>query len=101
VNLLLVLFVFPESLSEEKQSKARGELVTNGDVWTSVDELESPIAHNVPVKLNEDQGFLSPLRVFLPVVGHAPGGKDWSLTILACALLGYMLSTVSLYRSQH
>ena len=96
VNLLLVLFVFPESLSEEKQSKARGELVTNGDVWASpVDELQQPIAHNVPVKSNEDQGFLSPLRVFLPVAGHAPGGKDWSLTILACALLGFMLSTVS------
>lgn len=47
--------------------------------------------------------FLSPLAIFLPVVvlDPSPNGlsvrkrKDWSLTILAVALFGFMLSTVS------
>ncbi|KAF5327664.1 hypothetical protein D9619_004865 [Psilocybe cf. subviscida] len=48
--------------------------------------------------------FLSPLAIFLPVVvlDPSPNGlsvrkrRNWSLTILAIALFGFMLSTVSL-----
>ena len=48
-------------------------------------------------------GFLRPLAVFLPVVVLVPSPnglgrrkkRDWSLTLLAVALLGFMLSSVS------
>jgi hypothetical protein len=48
-------------------------------------------------------GFLKPLAVFLPVVVLVPSPnglgrrkkRDWSLTLLAVALLGFMLSSVS------
>ena len=45
--------------------------------------------------------FLSPLAVFLPVMVLDPSGlrkrRDWSLTLLAGGLFGYMLSTVSVF----
>ena len=45
--------------------------------------------------------FLSPLAVFLPVMVLTPSGlgkrRDWSLTLLAIGLFGYMLSTVSAF----
>lgn len=43
------------------------------------------------------RGFLSPLALFLPTVVVTSNGRkrnDWSLTLLAAALFGYMLSTV-------
>ena len=48
-------------------------------------------------------GFLKPLAVFLPVVVLVPSPnglgrrkkRDWSLTLLAMALFGFMLSSVS------
>jgi hypothetical protein len=48
-------------------------------------------------------GFLKPLAVFLPVVVLVPSPnglgrrtkRDWSLTLLAVALFGFMLSSVS------
>jgi hypothetical protein len=98
INLLLVLFVFPESLSKEKQSKARGAPNGKGKMWASVDDTEQPTAPEGVAKTSPGggiaRGFLSPLAVFLPVTGSTPGGKDWSLTFLACTLWGYMLSTV-------
>jgi hypothetical protein len=43
--------------------------------------------------------FFSPLAVLLPVMVLDPSGlgkrRDWSLTLLAGGLFGYMLSTVS------
>ena len=45
--------------------------------------------------------FLSPLAIFLPVMVLDPSGlgkrRDWSLTLLAGGLFGYMLSTVSTF----
>jgi hypothetical protein len=99
VNFILVLFVFPESLSEEKQMKARDEDAGKAKAaWASVEELEQASAPDVLTTRTTGgivQGFFRPLAVFLPAERNVPGGKDWSLTFLACALLGYMLSTVS------
>ena len=108
-NFMLALFVFPESLSEEKRSKARGDAcrTTAGkgkaQAPAQLTEAENPSLNDdtaiAPASCSIIEGFLSPLGVFLPVVVDVPGvrrrRRDWSLTFLACALFGYMLSTVS------
>ena len=63
----------------------------------------SPLVQEEPESQGIIARFLSPLSVFLPVVvldpspygiGHRKR-RDWSLTMLAVALFGFMLSTVS------
>jgi hypothetical protein len=104
VNLVLVLFVLPESLSEEKQRKARKDASWKGKASASVTEMENtgPIEDAAkPPTGGILESFLNPLMVFLPAPVDVPGRRrryDWSLTFLACALFGYMLSTVSVYR---
>jgi MFS family permease len=81
INFLFMLFVFPESLPAEKRMLAAEE-------ESSTDNKPSAI-----------HSLLSPLAVFLPVrvdIGSGRRKKDWSLTFLALALFGYMLSTVCL-----
>lgn len=86
INFLLMLFVFPESLPVEKR------ILLN-------EEDPSPDSKSRTSTINS---FLSPLAVFLPVrvdIGNGRRKKDWSLTLLAAALFGYMLSTVNLFFS--
>ncbi|OBZ72590.1 putative membrane protein C14C4.07 [Grifola frondosa] len=86
VNMLLVLFLFPESL-EKKKAKVSQQL------QLAVSEESSPSSADRHSFLTD---FLSPLALFLPRKIEVPGGtsrKDWSLTILAIALFGYLLST--------
>jgi hypothetical protein len=118
VNFLLVLLVFPESLSRESRAKAvsdysgkgkgksRAEAANaedgvvvddrEGEVGGSRSENERGAGHG-----DEERGiintFLRPLAIFLPVVIMDGSKKrtDWSLTFLAGAMLTYMLSTVS------
>lgn len=139
VNLLLVVFVFPESLSKEKREKSKkkdakgnkgkqrarndDEETVGGVVEESLPILQMPVGNGAASSDEEEssassssvslaprqeeqsrQGtltkFLSPLAVFLPVTVLDPYGlgrkrKDWSLTLLAGALFGVMLATVS------
>lgn len=120
VNFLLVLLIFPESLSEESRARAVFEHSGEGKgksraIVINVDEggvvMDSADGGVGASGGGSGQGgtggggeergiikaFLSPLAVFLPVVIMEGSRKrtDWSLTLLAGALFAYMLSTVS------
>jgi hypothetical protein len=131
INLLLITFVFPESLDNEKKERAmiayrkssvlggkkgktreRASTLSSGDTGSSSADEEDDIEE---VRLRQEEResgvrsggagiishFLSPLAVFLPVMVLEPSGlgkrRDWSLTLLAGGLFGYMLSTVSAF----
>ncbi|KAJ7265904.1 major facilitator superfamily domain-containing protein [Mycena haematopus] len=85
LNFCLMLFVIPESVSKEQRDRASGRMVVTGEA----------VLHN-PKKLGIIKDFFSPLAIFLPVFVPIPGStrkrRDWSLTLLTCALFGYMLS---------
>ena len=129
INLLLITFVFPESLNKEKKERAmiaykksgwkkgktreRALTLSSGDPGSSSADEEDNIEEvNRPRQEERESGvqsggtgiishFLSPLAVFLPVMVPDPSGlgkrRDWSLTLLAGGLFGYMLSTVSAF----
>ncbi|KAF8896306.1 major facilitator superfamily-domain-containing protein [Infundibulicybe gibba] len=101
MNFILVLFVFPESLNKERQARAaveysktsstKGKARAHDDENVSNEHVEHPDAPREGII----QSFLSPLAIFLPVTVMDGTRKrtDWSLTLLAAALFGYMLST--------
>lgn len=114
LNCLLVLFVFPESLSKEKQESAQREYRvehsakgkgrdprpvpdtgSGGETSRAVHEISE---YKRPGVI---RSFLSPLAVFLPAkVADASGTKtidDWSLTFLAAGLFATVLATVSFH----
>ncbi|THV07385.1 MFS general substrate transporter [Dendrothele bispora CBS 962.96] len=121
INLLLVTFLFPESLSKEQRAKAaeqyhrtfvkgkgRATVVeTNGDVNFSSGLRQQPLIAESSQHISSDisgggsviLGFLSPLSMFLPVVVMVPTAsgikktKDWSLTLLALSMFLFMLAT--------
>ncbi|KAJ8072424.1 hypothetical protein PM082_015983 [Marasmius tenuissimus] len=108
VNFLLVVFVFPESLSREKRdaaaqqhrlshrSKGKGRAL-------ETDALTPGQGSDTGATALPSRGFfaelLKPLSIFLPasITIVTPAGlrrqKDWSLTFLALTLFLYMLST--------
>ena len=91
VNLLLVLFLFPESLAKKK-SKLAAANATNDSVARPAD----PLAADVPNSSFVTR-FLSPFAVFLPKTIDGPNGnkyKDWNMTFLAIVLFGHLLSLV-------
>ncbi|KAI0077310.1 hypothetical protein K474DRAFT_1643587 [Panus rudis PR-1116 ss-1] len=108
INLLLVLFVFPESL-DKKKAKARllarpsSLHAPNPTPAADPDELGEPIVNginNANGEVKNSPGFLtkalSPLALFLPKKIRTPSGQyrsDWSLTWLGLSLFGYLLST--------
>ena len=96
VNLLLVLFVFPESLNKKKAKQAAlaAHLAATG---VSASAASGPGASDA----THLQRLLSPLSLFLPKVIPLPGGgykKDWTLTVLSSMLFMFLLSTVRLPR---
>jgi MFS family permease len=106
INILLLLFIFPESLSVEKRLKARtengkGKARASGSSTQDENTNDSNISHESPdSRAGILVTFLRPLGIFLParVQFEVPGRgvqtkRDWSLTWLALALFGYMLST--------
>lgn len=107
INFVLVLLVFPESLDKEKKDKAMREYVartrgtSRGKARASEEGIrdERDDVHERPAQTGSViSKLLEPLAVFLPVVvmdPTSPGRKrrDWSLTLLAASLIGYMLST--------
>jgi MFS family permease len=131
INLLLITFVFPESLDKEKKERAmiaykkwgalggkkgktreRALTFSSGDPGCASADEEDNIEVNRPRQEERESGvrsggagiishFLSPLAVFLPVMVLDPSGlgkrRDWSLTLLAGGLFGFMLSNVSTF----
>ncbi|KAG1762710.1 hypothetical protein EDD22DRAFT_1026262 [Suillus occidentalis] len=106
VNLILVLFVFPESLPASRRAsnrKGKGRAVASGLEFPS-SKAEEPSSHNW-VATRIIRSFLSPLAVFLPshvpVAASATGDslvptrtrKDWGLTFIGMSLFAHMLAT--------
>lgn len=107
-NFLLVMFVFPESLSKEKKALAaehyRQEHSVKGKGRALIVETESidgqgnDPSHTPQGKPGVFGRFFSPLALFLPVTITDTTGRsrqDYSLTLLAGALFSYFLATVS------
>lgn len=111
VNFCLVLGLFPESVGKERRERAMNEYVgkgkgkgraIGGDTDGEEDRLGqgSSSDDNGPEQEAAKGGvvrqFLSPLAVFLPAVVMDGNRKktDWSLTLLAAVMFGYMLSSV-------
>lgn len=98
INFCLVLFVFPESVTREQQDLARQR--AKGAVRSEATTVGTPpqVAEYAGVfaRFGIIRDFLAPLAVFLPrkifVEGSAHKRKDWSLTLLAVAFFGNMLS---------
>ncbi|KAJ6513208.1 major facilitator superfamily domain-containing protein [Mycena sanguinolenta] len=96
LNLCLVLFVFPESTTKEQRDRAsgknKGKAPDHSGNGASLEDVVEETA-----KTGILGNFLSPLAIFRPepifIDGSTRKRKDWSLTLLAVALFGYMLST--------
>ena len=110
INFILVLLVLPESLDREKRERAALEYNTKnaGKPKAGVVEVDAvDEGSNTPNEVDQNRrgivhGFLGPLEVFLPVVvmdGGVKRRRDWSLTFLAAAIFGYMLSQVCIVTS--
>ncbi|KAH7915656.1 major facilitator superfamily-domain-containing protein, partial [Hygrophoropsis aurantiaca] len=106
VNLLLVLFVFPESLPASKRAsnaKGKGRAVDIPDVSNGMFDFRK--GSSTWAGLRVLHSFLSPLGVFLPTdvpvpfasdseaFGRKRTRRDWSLTFLAMMLFGHMLAS--------
>ena len=94
ITVLLSIFVFPESLEKVMQKGNNARVAINSDTRDS-ENRQSPKA-----TYNSEPSLLSSLRrVFVPLVVFAPkrrqNRKDWTMTLLAMALFGYLLSSVS------
>ncbi|KAG9315207.1 major facilitator superfamily domain-containing protein [Chiua virens] len=100
VNLLLVVFVFPESLPAARRGmnrKGKNRAIESYAIDSSTED------DHTWVVLRAVKGFLSPLAEFLPTdVPVARSArmstqplirKDWSLTFLALSLFLHMLSS--------
>ncbi|KAF8905118.1 major facilitator superfamily domain-containing protein [Gymnopilus junonius] len=86
VNLVLTLFVFPESLGKKKREAmlvAEAAVVGKGKAKALVIEAEDPLSVFLPVVVLDPSPY---------GIGHRKR-RDWSLTMLAIALFGFMLST--------
>lgn len=91
INLLMVLFVFPESINKKK-AKAPGK---------PSPVVIAPVAEETLTGVAEPGWLLrvfSPLTLFAPKKIQTPEGgyrKDWSLSILGIAMFVFLLATVS------
>ncbi|KAJ7723459.1 major facilitator superfamily domain-containing protein [Mycena maculata] len=100
VNVCLMLFVYPESVSKEKRdlasghSKGKGPLRTSEAVAAGTQDTESLVTDRIGTRIL--RGLLTPLAFFFPVPIYIKGStrkrRDWSLTLVATAMFGYMLS---------
>ncbi|KAG2354529.1 major facilitator superfamily domain-containing protein [Suillus spraguei] len=105
VNLVLVLFVFPESLPASRRAsnrKGKGRALESEQEFPS-SKADEPSNGRVATRII--RSFLSPLAVFLP--SHVPVAasvtgdslvpsrtrKDWGLTFIAISLFLHMLAS--------
>ncbi|KAG1775895.1 major facilitator superfamily domain-containing protein [Suillus placidus] len=105
VNLILVLFVFPESLPASRRAsnrKGKSRAVESGPEFPS-SKADEPSHGRIATRIF--RSFLSPLAVFLP--SHVPVAasttgdslvpsrtrKDWGLTFIGMSLFSHMLAS--------
>ncbi|KAJ7929072.1 major facilitator superfamily domain-containing protein [Mycena leptocephala] len=100
LNFCFMLFVIPESVSQEQRDRAAGRTLQEITVVAVAGEEalrdpESPNKFKITIP-RIFKNFFSPFAIFLPVPVFIEGStrkrKDWSLTLLTCALFGYLLS---------
>ncbi|KAI0706765.1 major facilitator superfamily domain-containing protein [Cerioporus squamosus] len=87
VNLMLAIFLFPESVHKKRAKMAAQSLLP---------AVSAPAAEGEPAKQGIISRFISPLALFLPKTVHGPNGTkhtDWSMSLIAMVLFGYLLST--------
>ncbi|KAJ7664699.1 major facilitator superfamily domain-containing protein [Mycena rosella] len=97
INFCLMLFVFPESVTQEQRDLARAKYSLSDSIGavsgTSPQDAEPA---GILARVGVITRFLRPLAIFLPrqifIEGSTHKRKDWSLTLLASAMFGYMLS---------
>jgi hypothetical protein len=108
LNFCFLLFVIPESVSQEQRDRAAGRTLQEITVVAVAGEEalrdpESPNKFRITIP-RIIKTFFSPFAIFLPVPVFIEGStrkrKDWSLTLLTCALFGYLLSAVSVDAGQ-
>lgn len=88
INLLLTLFLFPESLAKKKAKEA-----------ASPSLVAQPLLEAPPSAVER---LISPYRLFMPKVVTTPNGakhKDWSMTLLVAVFFGHLLSLVRIMLS--
>ena len=91
INLMLAIFLFPESLHKKKAKMAATQSL--------LPATPASLAAGEPAKQGVISRFFSPFTLFMPSTVHGPNGTkhtDWSMTLLAMVLFGYLLSNVSL-----
>lgn len=104
INFTLVVLILPESLDKLKRERSSLDLNVKNAGKSIATVVEADVVDegsNTPNGGDQNRRsivheFMRPLGVFLPVVVMDGGKKrrDWSLTFLAAALFGYMLSQV-------
>ncbi|KAJ7067798.1 major facilitator superfamily domain-containing protein [Mycena amicta] len=94
INFCLSAFILPESVSKEKRERVNTPQEVVIAAIESIPKADSGIL--TPFVPSFVKTYLSPLRTFfpvkIPVSGTNKVRRDWSLTLLMCALFGYMLS---------
>ncbi|KAI0749970.1 major facilitator superfamily domain-containing protein [Daedaleopsis nitida] len=88
INLMLAIFLFPESVHKKRAKAAAAQ-----SLLPAVPESSS--LANAETSQSMIGNLLSPLRLFLPkTVDGSNGTKytDWSMTVLAMVLFGHLLS---------
>lgn len=97
--MCLALFVIPESTTAEQRALARSNDKGKAPDSNSGNDSSTVATDEGKAGTGIIAQFLSPLAIFLPVLLPVDGStrqrRDWSLTLLAASLLGFMLSTVS------
>lgn len=86
INLILSLFVFPESLGKERRKARRIAEVEASAMIVGSSKFKGGITAVI-------RGLFLPLMVFAPKMRAS--GRDWNMLLLGLALFGYLLSAVS------
>ena len=93
INFILSVFVFPESLYKKKSAESEPSVaIASSSTDGEANKTESGF-------LGFFKNLFVPLMIFSP--RKRANGKDWSMTLLAVAVFGYLLSSVRLLLSIH
>ena len=93
INFILSVFVFPESLYKKKSAEPEPSVaIASSSTDGEANKTESGF-------LGFFKNLFVPLMIFSP--RKRANGKDWSMTLLAVAVFGYLLSSVRLLLSIH
>ena len=95
ISILLSAFVFPESLNKKRLKEADARADATAERVATENRSTSKTSARKGLLLPELRNVFMPLVVFAPRHRQNGKSKDWSMTLLALALFGYLLSSVS------